>query len=374
MKTPNLRLVWTIPDPNMIWALGFGLLAASLLHALIAAPLLNDYAACDFAEFFFIYLLVLINLGNGALAAAVAIESLRRPPPVAASVGAAAKASRFIHAAVAAHAAIVLPTFLEAAGETWSPSPIFASASWTSLAGAAAILALLNRLRWDARFAVLGATASIAAFGCAVWYAPAIYGWDLRPLGWYAILVAAIPVLAFLAVFLRRAPVFRRLRTARYGLAAALFIALACAVGVQMASDPNNEFSESLRAALDSRPNQIRFSDLTGFEWDTVEIYGAYTYPKQISPAVREGADIVSLSYFGVDDGLEFAAFLRDDEVVYYEALWLDGYSFHFQPGSLNPTVLKPEDAVFMVEYDSRGYPELTLKAQAALPTPSPSE
>ena len=374
MKTPNIRLVWTIPDPNMLWALGTGLLAASFLHALIAAPILNDYAAHNAAEIFFIYLLVLVNLGNGALAAAIAIESLRRPPPVAASVGAAAKASRFIHAAVAAQAAIVLPTFLEAAGETWSPSPIFASASWTSLAGAAAILALLNRLSRDARFALVGAAASIAAFGCAIWYAPTIYGWDLRPLGWYAILVSFVPVLAFLTVFLRRAPVFRRLRLLRYGLAAALFIALACAVGVQMASNPNNEFSEGLRAALGSRPSEIRFSDLTGFEWDTVEVYGAYTYPKQISPAVREGADIVSLSYFGVNDGLEFAAFLRDGEVVYYEAIWTDGYSFHFPPGSRNPAVLKPEDAVFMVEYDSGGYPELTLEAQAALPTPSPSE
>ena len=367
MKTPRLRLVWTIPGPNMLWALGTGLLAASLLHALIAAPLLNDYAAHNAAEIFFIYLLVLINLGNGALAAAAAIESLRRPPPVSASEGAVAKASRFIHAAVAAQAAIVLPTFLEAAGETWSPSPIFASASWTSLAGAALVLALLNRLRWDARFAILGAAASIAAFGCAVWYAPAIYGWDLRPLGWYAILVSAIPVLAFLTVFLRRAPVFHRLRAARYGLAAALFIALACAVGFQMASSPGGEFSESLRTALDARPIEIRFSDLTGFEWDTVEMYSAYTYPKQISPAVRKGVDIVSLSYFGADDGLEFAAFLRDGEVVYYEALWLDGYSFHFPPESRNPTVLKPEDAVFMVEYDSRGYPELTLKAAETL-------
>ena len=343
------------------------MLVASLLHALIAAPFLNNYAAHNAAEIFFIYLLVLINLGNGALAAAIAIESLRRPPPVSASVGAVARASRFIHAAVAAHAAIALPTFLAAAGETWSPSPIFASASWTSLAGAASVLALLSRSRWDARFAILGAAASIAAFGCAIWYAPAIYGWDLRPLGWYAILVSAIPVLAFLAVFLRRAPTFRRRRPPRYGLAAALFIALTCAAGFQMASNPHDKFSENLRTALDSRPSEIRFSELTDLEWDTVEMYGAYTYPKQISPAVREGADIVSLSYFGVDDGLEFVAFLRDGEVVYYEALWLDGYSFHFPPGSRNPTVLKPEEAVFMVEYDSYGYPELTLKVAETL-------
>ena len=59
---------------------------------------------------------------------------------------------------------------------------------------------------------------------------------------------------------------------------------------------------------------------------------------------------------------MEFVAFLRDGEVVYYEALWLDTYSFHFPTRSGNPTVLKPEDAVFVVEYDSYGYPELTLE------------
>ena len=193
----------------------------------------------------------------------------------------------------------------------------------------------------------------------------------MRPLGWYAILIAAIPSLAFLTVFLRRAPVFSASRWRRGGLAAALFIALACALGFQMASNPNNEFSESMQSALTGRPSQINLSELTDFEWDTVEIYGAYTYQKQISPAAREGADIISLSHFWIYERLKFAAFLRDGEVVYYEAIWTDGYSFHFPPGSRNPAVLKPEDAVFIVEYDSGGNPSLTLKAPAALPTPS---
>ena len=360
MKTPKLRLVWTTPRAGMLWALGIGLLAASFLHALIVAPRLNDYAGYDLAEVFLIYLLVLINLGNGALAAAVAVESLRRPPRASAGAGAAEKASRFIHAAVAVYAAIALPTFLAATGETWSPSLIFASVSWTSLAGAAAVLAILNRMRWDARFAALGAVVSVSVFGCAIRYAPAIYGLDLRPLGWYAILVTAIPVLAFLVVFLRRAPIFRRLRPLRYGLAAALFLALACAVGVRMASNPGGEFGERLQTALDARPSQIRFSDLTDFERDAVEMYGAYTYPERISPAARESADIVSLSYFGApDERLEFVAFLKGGEVVYYEAIWTSGYSFQFPA---NPTFLKPEDAVFAVEYEPDGYRRLRLK------------
>ena len=102
MKPQNIRLVWTTPRAGMLLPIGIGLLAASFLHALIVAPRLNDHAGYDLAEVFLIYLQVLINLGNGALAAAVAVESLRRPPRACAGAGAAEKASRFIHAAVAA--------------------------------------------------------------------------------------------------------------------------------------------------------------------------------------------------------------------------------------------------------------------------------
>ena len=141
-----------------------------------------------------------------------------------------------------------------------------------------------------------------------------------------------------------------------------------------MSFNPNNEFSESLLTALNGRPSEIRFSDLTGFEWNAVEMYGAYSHQKQISPAAREGADIISLSHFWIYERLKFAAFLRDGEVVYYEAIWTDGYSFHFPPGSRNPVVLKPQDAVFIVEYGSGGNPSLTLESSAELPTPIPNE
>ena len=358
-----------IPNGLSLYTLGAGLLAASLALAPMVFGSPNHLLMPA---------LMLAGLANIAPAAVAMMNALRRSsalasrmrgdrPPIA--------AVRLFHVAVAAHAALVLAlllpalqTVLERDGGAliWIALPLI----WTPLAGAAMILALLNRLRWDARFAALGAVVSIAAFGCAVGYAPAIYGWDLRPLGWYAILVTAIPSLAFLTVFLRRAPIFSASRWRRRGLAAALFIALACALGFQMASNPNNEFSESLRTALNGRPSEIRFSDLTGFEWDAVEIYGAYTYQKQISPAAREGADIISLSHFWIYERLKFAAFLRDGEVVYYEAFWTDGYSLHFPPGSRNPIVLKPEDAVFIAEYDSGGYPRLTLESPAAFPTP----
>ena len=156
--------------------------------------------------------------------------------------------------------------------------------TWTSLAGAAMILALLNGLRWDARFAALGAVASVATFGCAIGYAPTIYGWDLQPMGWYAILASAIPALAFLALFLRRAPAFSESHWRRRLMAAALFIALACAVALHMAANPADRFAANLNDALDSGASKIRFSDLTDFEWDTVEIYIPYTFDENLSP------------------------------------------------------------------------------------------
>ena len=353
MKTPRLWIDLTAPGAGLIQALGIGLLAAAFLHVQMATYFPS--LPVVWFKFALVYLAVLASFGNAVLSIIIIARSLFG------NLGSSPETFRFIHFSVFAHAAPLLPV-IRFIDTWWAPAEAFFALLWTSLAGAALALAALNGSRRSLRFAILGAAASIAAFGCAVGYAPAIYGWDLRPLGWYAILVTAVPVLAFLVVFLRRAPALRRLRPLRYGLAAALFIALACGVGFQMASNPNNEFSESLRTALDSRPSGIRFSELTDFEWDTVEMYGAYTYPEQISPAVREGADIVSLSYFEVNDGLEFAAFLRDGEVVYYEAFWTDGYSFHFPPGSRNPIVLKPEDAVFIVEYDSGGNPSLTLE------------
>ena len=59
---------------------------------------------------------------------------------------------------------------------------------------------------------------------------------------------------------------------------------------------------------------------------------------------------------------MDLMVFLRDGEVVYYEAVWADGYSFCFSLGSLNPTVLMPEGAVFVVEYGAGGYPRLALE------------
>ena len=343
-----------VPNGLSLYMLGAGLLAAGLALALTAFGF-SDYPAAA--------RLTLAGFGNSALAAVAVANALRRSSALATRQPAVA--FRFIHIAVAAHAALVLALLMPALRTLLDYDGALIRYSlpliWTPAAGGALILALLNGLRWDARFACVGASASVAVFGCAVWNAPAIYGWDLRPLGWYAILASAIPVLAFLALFLRRASAFSESRWRRRGLAAALYIALACALGFQMASNPSGEFSGRLLAAMDERANPIMFSELTDFEWDEVEIYSAYVYPKQISPAAREGADIISLSHFGINDRLKFAAFLRDGEVVYYEAFWIDGYSIRLSSGVVDLAVLKSEDAVFDAEY-ADGYPVLTLK------------
>ena len=356
-----------IPNGLSLYLLGAGLLAAAAAQVPIAfVPI-----AYDSPDILQILALLLAGLGNSALAAVATVNALRRSSALAARMRGDRPptiAFRFFHVAVASCAAAVLTSLLPTlhallnGGNEAMFMELLLLLTWTPLAGAALVLALLNRLRRDARFAALGAVASAAVFGCAVGFAPTIYGWDLQPMGWYAILVAAIPVLGFLAVFSRQAPVFSASRWRRRGLAAALFLAPACAVGFQMAENPADRFSANLLAALDSRPSEIRFSDLTGFEWDAVEIYGAYTYPKQISPAAREGADIVSLSRFGVNDVLYLMVFLENGEVGYCEAIWADGYSFYFPPGSGNPTVLMTEGAVFVVEYDSGGYPRLTTE------------
>ena len=357
-----------IPNGLSLYLLGAGLLAAAAAQVSIAfVPI-----AYDSPDLLQILALLLAGLGNTALAAVATVNALRRSSALAARLRGDRPptiAFRFFHVAVAACVATVLPSLLPAlqallnGGNEAMFMELLLLLTWTPLAGAALVLALLNRLRWDARFAVLGAVVSAAVFGCAVGFAPTIYGWDLQPMGWYAILVSFIPVLGFLAVFLRLAPVFSASRWRRRGLAAALFLALVFALGLQMEVNPFERFTPNLRAALDGGAPEIRFSDLTDFEWDTVEIYTPYTFDEDLSPEARASADMVSRSYLGFNSRVDFMAFLKDEEIVYYETVWHDNHTFDYpHPDEPYPWTLRREDAVFMVEYDSGGYPELRLK------------
>ena len=335
-----------IPNGLSLYLLGAGLLAAGLAQFVASTDAYYGYRIEIGLA------LMALMLANCALPAVVVANALRRSSALASLLRSGSPpnaALRFIHFAAAAHAALVL-TFLLPLLQTLPDGFALPFLSWTSLSGAALILALLSRLRWDARFAILGAVVSAAAFGCAVGFAPTIYGWDLRPLGWYAILVAAIPALAFLALFLRRAPAFSASRWRRGGLAAALFAALVCAVGLHMAANPADRFSASLNEALDNGASEIRFSDLTDFGWDTVEIYIPYTFDENLSPAARESADIVSKSRLGFNSGIDFMAFLKDEEIVYYEVVRHDNHTFDYpHPDQPHPWTLRREDAVFTV-------------------------
>ena len=252
-----------IPNGLSLYLLGLGLLAAGVGQIVIAADFYYGYrleAGLALAALIF---------ANCVLTAVAIVNLLRRSSSLSSLMrgdSPPAFAVLFIHLAVAAHAAIAL-AFLLPLLETLLDAYILPFLAWTSLAGAALILALLNRLRWNPRLAILGAVVSAATFGCAVIYAPTIYGWDLRPLGWYAILATAIPVLAFLILFLRRySRAFSASRRRRFGLAAALFAALICALAAQMMANPADRFGNELRAALDSGADEIRFSDLTDFD------------------------------------------------------------------------------------------------------------
>ena len=335
-----------IPNGLSLYLLGAGLLAAGLAQFVAATDAYYGYRI-EIG-------LALMSLmsANCALAAVVVVNALRRSSSLASLLRSGSPpnaALRFIHFAAAAHAALVL-TFLLPLLQTLLDGYALPFLSWTSLSGAALVLALLSGLRWNARFAVLGAVVSAAVFGCAVGFAPTIYGWDLQPMGWYAILVSSIPALAFLALFLRRAPAFSASRWRRRGLAAALFLALACAVGLHMAANPADRFAANLNEALDGGASEIKFSDLTDFEWDTVEIYIPYTFDENLSPAARESADIVSRSHLGFNNRVDFMAFLKDEEIVYYETVWHDKHTFDYPPHDAPyPWTLRREDAVFTV-------------------------
>ena len=154
MKAPSLSIALTVPALGLLRALGIGLIAVAPAQAPPVSLFSNfpEGDVWDFAGFEFAVTLAAMSAPIAAslasvLLIAVAIwEMLRKPTPPAVCEERLAKEFRFVHAA-------------------------------------ALILAMLSRPRWDARLALAGAAASVAAFGCAVRFAPTIYGSDSRLLG-----------------------------------------------------------------------------------------------------------------------------------------------------------------------------------------------
>ena len=166
-----------IPNGLSLYLLGAGLLAAGLAQFVASTDAYYGYRIEIGLA------LMSLMLANSALAAVVVANALRRSSSLASRLRSGSPpnaALRFFHFAAAAYAALVL-TFLLPLLQTLPDGFALPFLSWTSLSGAALVLALLNRLRWDSRFAVLGAVVSVAAFGCAVVFAPTIYGWDTVP-------------------------------------------------------------------------------------------------------------------------------------------------------------------------------------------------
>ena len=357
MRDPIDRVV---PNGLSLYALGAGLLIGALTHLQIAVRLYGD----DAAPILWL-LLQAVNAVGVALAGIVAANALRGSSSLARFVRGERTpggAVWFVHLAVLVYAvvALPLPSLRAVAGAAAPWTDLFMTLAWTSLAGGALALALLNRLNWNIRYAFAGAVASAALFGCAVGYAPSIYGRDLQPLGWHAILIASIPALAFLAMFLRRyVRAFSESRWRSRGTALALFAALICAAAAQMIANPADRFGGELRAALDGGASEIRFSELTDFEWDAVEIYSPNTHERNISPDVLESADLISMSYFSAfHQAVDFAVFRKDGEIVHYEAVLRGrGHKFKY-PAGVDPMALRREDAVFRVE---RGESRYTL-------------
>ena len=172
----------------------------------------------------------------------------------------------------------------------------------TLLAATLLVIVFLNRRTLDAPFALIGAISATVVFASALAYAPAFYGWDLRPLGWYALLTTSVPFLFFLSMFLRYVPVFSTGRYLRPILAVGLFLILAFGTALQITTGSPGEFGRKLGATLDSGASTFHLSEITDFEWDSVEIYGPYTTPDRLSQPARDSIDIMTLSLFGVND------------------------------------------------------------------------
>ncbi len=213
----------------------------------------------------------------------------------------------------------------------------------------------------DAPFALVGAISATVVFGTALAYAPSFYGWDLRPLGWYALLVTSVPFLLFLSMFLQYVPVFSRVRYLRPVLAVGLFLILVFGTALQMATASTGKFAWKLETALDGGVSTFHLSEITDFEWDSVEIYGPYTTPDVLSQPGRDSIDIMTLSRFGINDTVELVLFISNGKAVYYEVV--EGVRFSHSP-SVNPIIWKYEEADVAVDYPARSgaWPSLSLE------------
>ena len=214
-------------------------LARSYLPPLQSPGIFNEvYFWATLPIYAFIALSPIIWLLNGALSAIVIIASVLASP---ASWGAGnpktwQRVFRFMHCAVAAHTIAILLSVAIILRRIAVLVDLLALLLWTALGASLLALALASRRDPEARFVRLGAFTAALGFGGTLFYIPSLYGWDLRPLGWYLLLAIGIPFLVFLGILLRRIPPFAGSARRRRGAVVALSLIMVAAIALRAAT------------------------------------------------------------------------------------------------------------------------------------------
>ena len=185
----------------------------------------------------------------------------------------------FIHIAVGLHSVVAVMTPEATAQVSGSLAVALVAFVWTELTLTLLVLVSLHWWKTNVLFALAGIAVAAFVFASVWFYTPSLYGWDLRPLGWYALLITFIPLMLLAALLLRHhIPLFSRNNYFWRGLIAALLLVALFGVALHTFIASSSHFRVELNRALNSRPDEVNFADLTDFEWETVELYGAYTY------------------------------------------------------------------------------------------------
>ncbi len=340
--------LWETAKTFLLVVLGIGLVATSVVSLQLASSVSVP-----------MILLPLLSVVNIALSVTAIAASVVRSDTGSDRLSVAALC--FVHLAVAVHAVLITISFEAVARLSWIFTGGVVSLIWTELAAALLAIVFLNRDRRKLviPFALLGALSAAVVFASALAHAPSLYGRDLRPLGWYALLATSIPLLLFLSMFLRYVPIFSTGRYLRPVLVVGLFLILTFSTALYIITAPSDNIGRKLEATLDGRASTFHLSEITDFEWDSVEIYGPYTSPDRLSRLALDSIDIMTLSLFGITGTFDFLLFINNGKVVRYETVPYGVARFPY-----SPSVWKYEEANFTVDYSSEGgaVPVLSLE------------
>lgn len=138
-------------------------------------------------------------------------------------------------------------------------------------------------------------------------------------------------------------------------------IALASAAALLLTGCENNRFGRDLAAALSADPDTVSFAAVAQFQWDSVEIYGPYTPPHQLSPAAFDGTSAGSQRMLAYGDAHHLVVFIKNDRAVDHELLSRGIADFRLDAGRVN---LRRAEAQFAVSRraDAGGFTHTTLR------------